>query len=155
MTWELYTKSEISSSDFGSDTLTKLPPSLGKTFFASTGIFYPSGVGDTCKEKKKTPKISRSLNQRRRYIPHLAGGIVRGSTLIETAPPWPGTIVTICMSCFMTGDPDKEYGTNKPPPTGRVWERSKGDTASVHFPESLLLASILAERCVCHQERLN
>ena len=32
-------------------------------------------------------------------------------------PPWPGTIVTICMSCFMTGDPDKEYGTNKPPPT--------------------------------------
>ena len=43
-------------------------------------------------------------------------------------PPWPGTIVTICMRCFMTGDPDKEYGTNKPPPTGRVWERSKGDT---------------------------
>ena len=32
---------------------------------------------------------------------------VRGSTLIETAP-WPGTIVTIGMSCFMTGDPDKE-----------------------------------------------
>ena len=31
--------------------------------------------------------------------------------------PWPGTIVTICMSCFMTGDPGKEYGTNKPPPT--------------------------------------
>ena len=28
----------------------------------------------------------------------------------------------------MTGDPDKEYGTNKPPPTGRVQERSKGDT---------------------------
>ena len=29
---------------------------------------------------------------------------------------------------FMTGDPDKEYGTNKPPPTGRVQQRSKGDT---------------------------
>ena len=29
----------------------------------------------------------------------------------------------------MTGDLDKEYGTNKPPPTGRVRERSKGDTA--------------------------
>ena len=28
----------------------------------------------------------------------------------------------------MTGDPDKEHGTNKPPPTGRVRERSKGDT---------------------------
>ena len=33
------------------------------------------------------------------------------------------------MSCFMTGDPDKEYRTNKPPPTGRVRERFKGDTA--------------------------
>ena len=32
------------------------------------------------------------------------------------------------MSCFMTGGPGKEHGTNKPPPTGRVQERSKGDT---------------------------
>ena len=46
----------------------------------------------------------------------------------STLVPWPGTIVTICMSCFMTGDPDKEYRTNKPPPTRRVWERFKGDT---------------------------
>ena len=29
----------------------------------------------------------------------------------------------------MTGDPSKEYGTNKPPPTGRVCEWLKGDTA--------------------------
>ena len=29
----------------------------------------------------------------------------------------------------MTGDPDKEYRSNKPPPIGRVRERSKGDTA--------------------------
>ena len=29
----------------------------------------------------------------------------------------------------MTGDPGKEYGTNKPPPTTRVQERSKGDIA--------------------------
>ena len=28
----------------------------------------------------------------------------------------------------MTGGPDKEYGTNKPPPTRRVQERSQGDT---------------------------
>ena len=27
-----------------------------------------------------------------------------------------------------TGDPGKEHGTNKPPPPGRVWEKSKGDT---------------------------
>ena len=42
-------------------------------------------------------------------------------------PPRPGTIVTICMSCFTTGRPAKEHGTNKHPPTGRVQERSKGD----------------------------
>ena len=43
-------------------------------------------------------------------------------------PPWSGTTVTICMSCFTTGGPVKEHRTNKPPPTGRVRERSKGDT---------------------------
>ena len=32
------------------------------------------------------------------------------------------------MSCFMTGGPGKEHGTNKPPPTRRVRERSKRDT---------------------------
>ena len=26
----------------------------------------------------------------------------------------------MCMSCFTTGGPGKEHGTNKPPPTGRV-----------------------------------
>ena len=28
----------------------------------------------------------------------------------------------------MTGGPGKEHRTNKPPPTRRVWKRSKGDT---------------------------
>ena len=32
------------------------------------------------------------------------------------------------MSCFRTGGPGKEQGTNKPPPTRRVQERSKGHT---------------------------
>ena len=32
------------------------------------------------------------------------------------------------MSCFTTGGPGKEHRTNKAPPTGRVRERSKGDT---------------------------
>ena len=31
------------------------------------------------------------------------------------------------MSYFTTGGPEKEHGTNKPPPTGRVQETSKGD----------------------------
>ena len=29
-------------------------------------------------------------------------------TLYWNRPPWPGTIVIICMSCFITGDPSKE-----------------------------------------------
>ena len=33
------------------------------------------------------------------------------------------------MRCFTTGGPGKEHRTNKPPPTARVRERSKGDTA--------------------------
>ena len=32
------------------------------------------------------------------------------------------------MSCFTTGGPGKEHRANKPPPTRRVRERSKGDT---------------------------
>ena len=43
-------------------------------------------------------------------------------------PPWPGTVVTICTSCFTTGGHGKGHGTNKPPPTGKVQKRSKGDT---------------------------
>ena len=54
-------------------------------------------------------------------------GFVRGSTDWNW-PLWPGTIVTICMSCFMTGGPGKEHGTNTPPLTRRVQKRSKRDT---------------------------
>ena len=53
--------------------------------------------------------------------------LLREAHWLKPPPPQPCTIVTICMSCFMTGDPDKEYRTNKPPPTRRVLERSKGD----------------------------
>ena len=74
--------------------------------------------------------------------------IVRGSKVTEIAHP--GTIVTIFMSCFTTGDPGKEHRTNRPPPTGKVQERSKGDTTS-HLPE-FSVASILAEQCVHHLE---
>ena len=52
-------------------------------------------------------------------------GSVRGSTLTEI--PWPGTIVTICMNYFMIGGSVNEHGTNKPPLTRRVQDRSKGD----------------------------
>ena len=58
----------------------------------------------------------------------MQGWLCSGKHIDWNRPPWPGTIVTICMSYFMTGGPGKEHGTNKLPPTGRVQERSKGDT---------------------------
>ena len=72
-------------------------------------------------------------------------------------PPWPGITVTICMSYFMTGDPDKEYATNKPPPTGRIQERSNGDrrhqsACPTNLPETFWLDSIVPEWCACHQK---
>ena len=46
------------------------------------------------------------------------------------------------MSYFTKGGPGKEYGTNKPPPTGRIQERSKGDsTCLTNLPESSSLES--------------
>ena len=39
-------------------------------------------------------------------------------------------------------------GTNKPPPSRRVWERSRG----FHTPEPFSWTPILAESCVPHQE---
>ena len=56
------------------------------------------------------------------------GGTVRGSTLTETHPPCPGTVVTICVSYSITGGPGKEHRTNKSSLTRRVQERSKGDS---------------------------
>ena len=59
--------------------------------------------------------------------------VSQGSAVSEkhtdwNCPPWPGTRVTISVSYFMTKGPSKEHRTNKPPPTRRVQERSKGDT---------------------------
>ena len=43
------------------------------------------------------------------------------------------------MSCFTARGPGKEQGTNKPPPTGRVQERSKGDTTCLPTSQNLSL----------------
>ena len=69
-------------------------------------------------------------------------------------PPWPGTIVTTCMSCFMTGGPTKEHGTNKPPPTGRVQDRSKGDTTCLTTSQnpSLWHPSWLNKACTTRKD---
>ena len=37
---------------------------------------------------------------------------------------------------FTTGVSSKEHGTNKPSPTRRIWERSKGDTSPYGLPTS-------------------
>ena len=58
------------------------------------------------------------------------------------------------MSCFMTGDPGKEYGTNKPPPTARVRERLKGDTACLSTSQnpSLWHPSWLSDACATRKD---
>ena len=58
------------------------------------------------------------------------------------------------MSCFRTGGPDKEYGTNKPPPTGRVRESSKGDTTcpSTSQNPSCLHPAWLSDVCATRKD---
>ena len=55
----------------------------------------------------------------------------------------------------MTGGLSKEHGTNNPPSTGRIWERSGEATCPTNLPESSLLESILAEQCLQYQEGLS
>ena len=50
----------------------------------------------------------------------------------------------------MTGGPSKEHRPNKPPPAGRVQERSKGDATCPTTSQNP--SCISAEQCVCHQE---
>ena len=68
--------------------------------------------------------------------------------------PWSGTIVTICMRCFTTGSSGKEYGTNKPPPTGRIRESSKGDTTCLTTSQnpSLWHPSWLNKACATRKD---
>ena len=76
------------------------------------------------------------------------GGTVRGSTLTETHPPCPGTVVTICVSYSITGGPGKEHRTNKSSLTRRVQERSK-ETACVQPPPRILVAGIHLGWAIC------
>ena len=83
---------------------------------------------------------------------------VRGNT-DQNCSPWRGKIVAACMSLLTTGGPGKKHGTNKLPPSRRIRERSKGERrrqsiCPTNLPEFFLLESILAERCVHHQEGL-
>ena len=45
--------------------------------------------------------------------------IMSGESPAETAHPGQAITETICLSYFITGDPRKEHGTNRSPPTRR------------------------------------
>ena len=79
--------------------------------------------------------------------------IDKRSTLCNP-PPWPGIIVTICVSCFTTGGPGKEHGMSKPPPTGSVRERSKGDTTcpTISLNSSCWHPSCLSNACTTRKD---
>ena len=60
------------------------------------------------------------------------------------------TIAT-CMSCLTIGGPDKKHGAE----LKTNWENlggTSGREEKSNLPESLVVESILAERCMCHQE---
>ena len=71
----------------------------------------------------------------------------KGKHTDRNCPPWPDSIVTICMSCFTTGGLNKEWGTNKPPPTGRVQERSKRNTTCPTTSQNPLWHLSWLKRC--------
>ena len=96
----------------------------------------------------RTRRLKHCLGLPGSYVP------VRGNTGWNHSS-WPDTIVTICMSYFTTGDPGKEHRTNKTSPTGRIWERSKGDPSPYVLPtsqKSSSLESILAVVCAIRKD---
>ena len=54
----------------------------------------------------------------------------------------------------MTGGPSKEHRTNNPPPTGKVWKRSKGDTTCLTTSQnpSLWHPSWLNKACTTRKD---
>ena len=77
--------------------------------------------------------------------------IMWGESLTETAHPAQAITETICMSYFITGDPGKEHGTNRSPPTRRIRvERLEGDRRckSICRPR-ILLAGIHLDWATC------
>ena len=77
--------------------------------------------------------------------------ITWGESLTETAHPAQAITETICMSYFITGDPGKEHGTNRLPPTRRIRvERLEGDRRceSICRPR-ILLAGIHLDWATC------
>ena len=93
LTWKLCTKSETSSSDRGSDTLSPLyhsvgkyhsaPPSLGNIFLASTGTFYHSGVSDM---GRREPEETQGNWTNGAAISHHAGRHRRRTSLSSSFP---------------------------------------------------------------------
>ena len=67
---------------------------------------------------------------------------IRGNTHWNRSP-WPGTMVAICVSYITTGRPGQGHGTNRLPPTERIWERLKGERRCQSIcPSRILLAGI-------------
>ena len=79
-----------------------------------------------------------------------------GEWLIKTTHPGQTTVVNYLHELSDKRGPSKECGSDRLPPTGRIWERSKGERrhqsiCPTNIPESLL-ESILAEWYTRHQE---
>ena len=67
--------------------------------------------------------------------------------------------ITACIRCLTAEGPNEQHGTNKllPEPAekyrrGQKREERPAHDISANLPETLMLESILSERCVYHQE---
>ena len=63
----------------------------------------PCTAGRSYRRKRPPPQFPRSL-----WGGWAVEGCCQEKYTVETCPPWPGTIVTICKSCLMTGGHGKE-----------------------------------------------
>ena len=85
------------------------------------------------------------------------GPAVRGIT-DRNHQPWPGKTVASHVNDLTTGGPCKERGANELPPTGRIWERSRGErrrqsTRPANLPESSSLPpSWLSDACTTRKD---
>ena len=74
--------------------------------------------------------------------------------LVTVVPGQGGWFQCASPNSFTTGGPGKEQGTNKAPPTRRVWERSKGDTTCPTTSQnpSLWHPSWLNKACITRKD---
>ena len=101
--------------------------------------------------KEKNCESGNILCEGREQVSPVVGGITDWTCLL-----WAGKTVATCTNYLTIGGPGKEFGIVKLPPTGRIWERSKGErrcqsTCPTNLPESSSL-EFISTMCTTRKE---